>query len=294
MTYTTIAVIYNPNSTGSSGAIAKKFVKKLQTRIPKQKVELIATERVGHAEELAYSIATASKKSLIISSSGDGGYNEVVNGAMKAQKEGCTVTTGLLPGGNANDHHRNLHEKDILDAIVENDTRNIDLIKLRGKSDGKKIARYAHSYIGFGLTPNVSQELNKTKLNIFNEVWLVARVLFIVRSVKLKIGLKAKHYDSIVISNVDTMAKYVKISQRSSVTDGKFEVTIFKRRNKLQLISVLLKASLTGVKENMRVSKFTLRTVDKTAVQTDGEIITLDARSRVVITAEKQILTCII
>lgn len=294
MTYSTIAVIYNPNSTGSSGAMAKNFVKKLRTRMPKQKIELIGTEHAGHAEELAYSIASTSKKSLIISSSGDGGYNEVVNGAMKAQKEGAIVTTGLLPGGNANDHHRNLHEKDIIEAIVDNETRDIDLLKIRGRTSGKRVTRYAHSYIGFGLTPNVSVELNKTKLNIFNEIWLVARVLFIVRSVKLRIGFKVGHYDSIVISNVDSMAKYVKISQTSSVTDGKFEVTIFKRRNKLQLISVLLKASLAGVKEDMRVSKFSLRTVEKTAVQTDGELMMLDAKSRVVITAEKQILNCIV
>lgn len=294
MSYTTIAIIYNPNSTGSSKSLAKRFAKDLTTRLPSQKVDLIATEHAGHAEELAYSIAKASKNPLIISSSGDGGYNEVVNGALKAQNEGYVVTTGLLPAGNANDHHRNVHEKDTIDLIVNNETKKVDVLKLKSKANGKKIERYAHSYIGFGLTPTVANELNKTKLNVFNEVWLVARGLFTIKPVRLKIGLRVRKFESIVFSNVDTMSKYLKISTPSSITDGKFEVTIFSRRNKLQLIMLLLKSSVQPAKEDVKAAKYSLKTVAPTLVQLDGEIMTLDAGAKTVITAEKHLLTCII
>jgi len=294
MTYTTIAIIYNPNSTGSSKQLAKEFADKVQQQLPKQKIELVATTHAGHAEELAYTLSKKSKRPLIISSSGDGGYNEVVNGALKAQEEGHHPTTGLLPAGNANDHFNNLHNDDLVDLIVDGISKKIDVLKLTYTADSKENVRYAHSYIGLGLTSVVGNELNKKKLNLLNEVWIVASALLKVRSIKLKIGKKAHHYYSVVFSNVDQMSKYLKISKPSRVTDGKFEVTIFRRSSKLKLILLLLKASVVNLKEDARVSSFTLQTIKPTLVQADGEIFTVDAHSRVTVTAEKQLLNCIV
>jgi diacylglycerol kinase family enzyme len=90
------------------------------------------------------------------------------------------------------------------------------------------------------------------------------------------------------------MSKYLKISQPSPLDDGKFEVTIFKRRDKLKFILTLLKASFGGVKEDKRVSEFSFETVDKTLVQMDGEVLTLDARTSVVTAIEKQVLRCVV
>ncbi|HEX7484066.1 MAG TPA: diacylglycerol kinase family protein [Candidatus Saccharimonadales bacterium] len=294
MTYTIIAVIYNPNSTGSSKTMAEAFVNDVRTRLPKQNIELIATEYAGHAGELAYEIAKKSDNSLIISSSGDGGYNEVVNGAIKAQIEGSRVTTGILPAGNANDHHRNLSDGNIVDMIADGKTKTIDLLRISGTSNGKMVERYAHSYIGVGFSPKIAKVLNKNKLNIFNEVWLVARMLVLVKPIRLKLGKKIKYYESIIFSNVDSMSKYLKISSPSPITDGKFEVTIFKRRDKLKFILTLLKASFGGVKEDKQVTEFTFETVDKTLVQMDGEVLTLDAGVSVTTTIEKQVLRCVV
>lgn len=294
MTYTMIAVIYNPNSTGSSKSMAEAFVNDVRTRLPKQNIELIATEYAGHAGELAYEIAKKYDNGLIISSSGDGGYNEVVNGAIKAQKEGRTVTTGILPAGNANDHHRNLSDGNIVDMIADGKTKTIDLLKISGTSNGKTVERYAHSYIGVGFSPKIAKVLNKNKLNVFNEVWLVARMLFQVKPIRLKLGKKVKHYESVIFSNVDSMSKYLTISSPSPITDGKFEVTIFKRRDKIKFILTLLKASFGGLKEDKRVSEFMFETVDKTLVQMDGEVLTLDAGVSVTATIEKQVLRCVV
>jgi len=294
MTYTTIAVIYNPNSTGSSKVLAEKFEAQLSQKLPGQKIELIATEYAGHAKELAYSIAKDSQNPLVISSSGDGGYSEVVNGAMQAQQEGYTITTGLLPAGNANDHFHNLHDEDIVELIIAGKSKKIDLLKVVGTEDGKELQYYAHSYIGVGLTPKIAKELNKTKLNAFKETWLVAKLLFTVKSIRLKVGDKVRNYESIIFSNVDRMSKYLTVSQPSEVTDGKFEVTIFRRRNKLQLIQVLLKASVIGVKEDSQAETFSFETVDKTLLQADGEIMMLDGKTECTVTIEKQILNCVV
>jgi len=292
--YTSITILYNPNSTGSSHALAKAFKSALTKRLPSQKVDLTPTRHPGHGEELAYTLATASKNPLIISSSGDGGYHEVVNGAMKAQHKGHTPTTGLLPAGNANDHYHNLHSDDLVDLIVRGEQTKIDLLKISGTSKGKPIERYGHSYIGFGLTPIVGKELNKNKLNIFNQVWIVAKSLLTLKSVKLNIKNKIRSYDSIVFSNVDRMSKVLKISQPSSVNDGKFEVTIFRSRSKLKLIVQLFRTSIIAAKEDHQVDTYTLKTVNPTLVQVDGEILSLDKNTDVRITIEKQILRCIV
>lgn len=294
MSYSTIAIVYNPNSTGSSELLAKGLKEQIKSRLPEQKVELIQTEHAGHGEELAYSLAKASQNPLIISSSGDGGYNEVVNGAMKAQNEGAHPTLGLLPAGNANDHYNSLHRNELIDQIVSNRFIQIDLLKIKGLSKGKHIERYAHSYIGFGLTPIVGNELNKTKLNPINEAGIVARSLFTLKSVKLMIGGKTRSYESVIFSNVDVMSKYLKISRSSSMTDGKFEVTLFRHRNKLKLILLLLKASLKGVEEDHQVSEFSLSTVRQTLAQVDGEIVTFDARVDIAVHIEPRVLRCII
>jgi len=294
MTYTKISVIYNPNSTGSSKELAQQFKKELLKKLPKQSIELIATDHAGHGEELAYEIAKAQKSPLIISASGDGGYNEVVNGALRAQNEGAHPATGLLPAGNANDHYHNVHDKSIIDAIVDGEEKQIDVLKIDGNSEGKKLARYAHSYIGLGVTPHVAKELNKTKLNVFNQIGIVAKALLSSGSVKLTVDNNTRHYDSIIFSNIDKMSKVLKISQPSRVSDGKFEVTIFRKRNKLSLIASLLQASITGVKEDTQVKRFDFTTSKRTLVQLDGEIVTLDANSKTKITIDKQLLRCVV
>lgn len=294
MKYGAITIIYNPISTGSSQAMARAFKRNLLAKLPKQKVTLRPTEYAGHAEELAYTLAKESKNPLIISSSGDGGYHEVINGIMRAQKEGHRATAGLLPAGNANDHHRNLHTEDMVEGIVKGKERSIDVLTLEGVSKGKPVQRYGHSYIGFGLSPFVASQLNKNKLNVFNQVWFFVQALVSQKSVKLNLDGKNHHYDSVIFSNVPSMSKYLKISKPSRVDDGMFEVTIFRRRNKMQLTTLLLKAIVTGVEEDVRVKSFKLRTVKETLVQIDGEIATLDPHSEVRIGIEKRSLNCIV
>lgn len=294
MNYTTIAVIYNPNSTGSSKQLAQEFKTNLHKQAPKQKVELIATEYAGHAEKLAYDIAKKSANPLIFSSSGDGGYNEVINGVLKAQSEGAHPTAGLLPAGNANDHYHNLHNEDIIDLILHKEPRTIDVLKVTTTSKNKPVERYSHSYVGFGVTPLVGEALNKYKLTIFNEAWIVGKALLATKSVKLKIDAKVHSYDSIIFSNIDRMSKVLKISQPSRVDDGKFEVTIFRKRNKAKLIGMLLRASVVGVKEDMRVQQFHLETINATVAQLDGEILEIDAHAKVVVGIDKKALRCIV
>ena len=167
-------------------------------------------------------------------------------------------------------------------------------MKITSRSKNEPVERYAHSYIGFGLTPAVGLELNKTKLNPFKETIIVARSLFTIKPVRLKVGKKVRAYESIIFSNIDVMSKYLKISRPSSIADGRFEVTIFRRRNKLQLLLILLETSFKGVAEDKKVREFLLRTVYPTLVQADGEITKLDADASTKISIEREVLSCIV
>ncbi len=177
--YTAITVIYNPNSTGSGKTLATELQTKLQSTIPERPVELKCTERVGHGEDLAYELAVATKHPLIISASGDGGYHDVVNGLMRAIKTGAQPVGGLLPAGNANDHFHSLHSGPIEDEIKNENEQQVDLLELTTTVKGQTVTRYAHSYIGIGLTPTVGKELNKTSLNRIKEVAIVTRALLV-------------------------------------------------------------------------------------------------------------------
>jgi len=292
--YTTITIIYNPKSTGNGLQLAKELKDKLAEQEPKSDVSLVATKHAGHAEELAYEHAMASKRPLIISASGDGGYHEVINGVLKAKKDGANAVTGLLPAGNANDHYNELHDTDIVKSIVEHREQLIDILSLSTKIDNKQLQRYGHSYIGLGLTPEAGRELNKTQLNWINQITIVLRVLLFLRPVAISVAGKTRHYDSLIFSNISTTSKVLTIAKESSANDGQFEVTSFRRRNKLKLISSLLHSSTIGLKGGEKMNQYTFNTIKPTLVQIDGEIITIDANTKTQISIEHQALTCII
>ena len=76
--FDTIVLIYNPKSTNDAQAKAEDFkadLKKIHYR-----AKLAPTDHRGHAREIAKHYVAKYSNPLIISVSGDGGYNEVVNG----------------------------------------------------------------------------------------------------------------------------------------------------------------------------------------------------------------------
>jgi diacylglycerol kinase (ATP) len=292
--YTAVTIIYNPKSTGPSEANARGLAKQLEGTPVAKLVKVIPTEFAGHAEELAYTLSTASKRPLIISSSGDGGYNEVVNGVLKAQAEGYTPTCGLLPSGNANDHYHNLHQEPVAEQIVKGRQLHIDVLCVAATVDGQAWQRYAHSYIGIGLTPKVGHELNKVKLNRWRESWIVLKTLQQLRTTRLKVHGKERGYDSLIFSNVGRMSKILSLSSTAELTDGKFEVISFPSHNKMYLIRQLLKAVTVGLHTTRHADHYTFETIHPTQIQLDGEIYKIDGGSAVKVTLEPKSLHCII
>ena len=152
-----VVLIFNPASTGDASALAAELCAELQRRQPDLPVTLQPTEHAGHARDLARDAARTGRP-LLVSVSGDGGYNEVVDGAMQAGNDAAVCA--VLPAGNANDHRRATREQPLADAIVTGSVTRIDLLRLT-VGGSSPTTRYAHSYVGLGLTPVVAVDVEK-------------------------------------------------------------------------------------------------------------------------------------
>lgn len=292
--FSDISIIYNPKSTGPGKALAEKLKKEFEVSLPKVPIKIHATKHAGHAEELAYKLANHSQRPLIISASGDGGYNEVVNGLLRAQAEDAHPTAGLLPAGNANDHFNDLSDGKLAQNIANNKINNIDVLKLTTTINGKAFNRYAHSYIGLGLTPHIGSELNKVDLNWWKEKILVLKGLFSSPPVRISVDNKHRSYDSLVFSNVSKMSKFLVLSHDSTLTDGKFEVTEVHRISKWRLLLSLIKSVTGSAEEPEQTDSYSFFTINTTSLQLDGEIFIIDTRSQTTVSIEPRKLCCIV
>lgn len=290
MKYTSIDIIFNPNSTGPSGEYARSLKRKLVKAYSDLPITLQETRHAGHAIKIAYDVAKSSKNPLIISSSGDGGYSEVINGAMKAQSEGASPICAVLAAGNANDHSRTLQDKPLFEAIVANKFKSIDLLKVCIQNGENKEVWYAHSYMGLGLTPVVAVELNKTDLNALKEFWIVLKTFYKFRPFKIKHNGKVITLDSIIFANIGEMAKLLTIAKNSEPDDGLFEVATFKHGHKFRLIRKLAKATVGGLEHSKHVSKYSFEVLKKMPAQLDGEVMFFNKNSVVIVESARQIL----
>lgn len=294
-TYSNIIIIYNPKSTGDSKDAAIQLEKKLKARLRHTPIRLVPTKHAGHARELAYSHAKKQKDTLIVSSSGDGGYHEVINGALRAQAEGAAPICAVLPAGNANDHARTMQAKKPLhELIIAGNITKIDVLKLQAKSPGEQTEIFAHSYIGLGLTPTVAAELNKYSLDSLREALIVIRTFWKTRPIRLKIQGRVYKYDSLICSTIPEMAKFLTLSKNAKPDDGKLEINTLPHASKLSLLYKLLRGTFASMNARSRKRKLVFETMAKIPLQMDGEIHYLPKNTHVTIAIEHQLLRTII
>lgn len=291
--FSSITIIYNPKSTGNSERNARRLQKKLLRTRYRDKVSVVPTEYAGHAEKIASKMVKSDAYPLIISSSGDGGYNEVINGVLKSGKSGHSAVTGLLPSGNANDHYKQLHRPYVVRQILGGRLQTIDTLKISAKIDGKKWVRYAHSYIGFGISSEVGKVLNSVDLNIKNEVVIFMKTLLKIKPFTVIIDKNQQEFHSIILSNVKKMSKVLSLSKTAKLDDGKFEV-FTSDNNKSKMIGEIVRSVTIGGIHEDRTNEYIFKTTSPLLVQLDGEVHTLDANCTVKIESCHKALRCII
>ena len=104
-TFEKIVIIFNPNSTGDAPKLAEGLRDRLTELLTYMvDLKLQPTGHAGHAVELAREAASSGGDVLVVSVSGDGGYNEVVNGVKQSGNPNavCAVMaagTPMITGG---------------------------------------------------------------------------------------------------------------------------------------------------------------------------------------------------
>jgi diacylglycerol kinase family enzyme len=279
MAFDRIVVIFNPNSTGPAPQLAEELRAALAERLPDTPLQLCPTERAGHARELAAQ-AAATGCPLIVSVSGDGGYNEVVDGVMRTGNRDAVCA--VMAAGNANDHRRSTGERPLVDAIVEGAVRRIDLLRLTVGRESAAHTRYAHSYIGLGLTPIVAIDLEKGGKGSFKEIVSVVRTFAKFRPFTIDVDPGGmRNLDSLLFANIDEMAKYATLSEDGRPDDGRFEVIAVPHTAKWRILGVALKAATRGLGPQPTARHFRFTTVKPTPMQLDGEVIAVEAATPV-------------
>lgn len=98
-------IIANPAAqSGAAHEVAERLQRFLDMTARASQFDLVLTERMGHANELA---AQATGYRTVIALGGDGVIHEVVNGLMK-QEEDARPALAVLPVGSGNDFAQTL------------------------------------------------------------------------------------------------------------------------------------------------------------------------------------------
>lgn len=291
-----VLLVYNPHSTRSGEAKARTVAADLRRLAPHLHVDLVGTEYAGHAREIASETCRSEHPPLIVSVSGDGGYNEVVDGAMAA---GGGVRTGTIvavtSAGNANDHRRVTRRRPLAEAIVEGAVEYFDVLRL---TVGDTTPRHAHSYIGMGITPVVAIALEKRSKGSLREMVTTFREFLRFRPFEIELEafegqtdrgvgvgefLGRRRYDSLIMANLTEMAKYVRLSDAGDPGDGRFEIVSIPHRGRFRLLLTGLRAAWKGLGWQPSARRIRFRTVGELPLQLDGEVIVVPPDTPVVI-----------
>jgi diacylglycerol kinase (ATP) len=262
-----VEIVFNPNSTGDAQERAEELAKQLAERAPELPVQLRPTERAGHGREIARDAARAGRP-LVVSVSGDGGYNDVVNGLMDAGAD--SAYAAVLAAGNANDHRRVTRERPLADGIVDGDVSKLDLLRM-SVDDGRE-PRYAHSYIGLGITPTVALELEKGGKGSIKEVISTIRTFSHFRPFQIETDSGTETFDSVIFANIREMAKFAVLSEEGRPDDGRFEVVVLRHTAKWRVLATAVRAAVRGLGPQPTAREYQFKTVDPMPVQVDGEV----------------------
>jgi diacylglycerol kinase family enzyme len=276
-----IVIIFNPRSTGNAPRSAEELRDELAKRLPTVPLDLSPTHHAGHARDLARK-AAGTGSPLIVSVSGDGGYNEVVNGVMDAGNDDAVCA--VRAAGNANDHRRTTRERPLADAIVAGVVRRIDLLRLTVGTGSAAQVRYAHSYIGVGLTPVVAVDLEKGGKGSWREIVSVVRGFSRFRPfpIRLENG-RRRSIDSLVFANIAEMAKYATLSDNGAPDDGRFEVITQRQTGKIRVLATAIRAAIRGLGPQPSATHYAFTTLAPMPLQLDGELMELDADTLVAV-----------
>lgn len=140
-------------------------------------LEWIETQAPEHAIALAEEAAVAGRE-LVVAVGGDGTVNEVINGLMRAGRQGYAATLGIVPVGSGNDFAWlagvPMDPVTACQRLFNGGTRLVDVGHIR-QADGRE--RYFDNGCGAGFDAQVALEVKRLK-------WLRGFLIYLVGVLK--------------------------------------------------------------------------------------------------------------
>jgi len=274
-----VVIISNPHSTRAKKDLVGKFKLELSKAAPHLPVVIIPTQHSRHAEELAAHYAQ-DKHTVLLSASGDGMYNEVINGVLSASSL-LQPLLGVIPAGNANDHYRSVAQGSTIEHICKGTSRPLDVLRVEYRTGTKTTVRYAHSYIGFGLTSHIRKELDDKKVNLFTEKFVAARSFVNSKPIKVLRHSTEMEVDGITFANIQGIAKIIKLSKHSAPDDGKYEVHVIHHSTLFHKAGEVARLRSKKSTVRSRTTDYIFTTMHAISMQMDGEVFKIPKDFRV-------------
>lgn len=293
--FSIIAIIYNPkSSSGESRERATNLQFKLSRRGLSSK--LYATEHAGHGEEIAANLAEKYVRPLLVSVSGDGGYHDVINGAIRGAAKSSkkrTPVCAVLPAGNANDHRSATKKRPLATSIAGNKTEPLGLLKISIKIGRKTEIVYGHSYFGIGLTARGARTVQAKRLGKLEEVLKV--VADVMKTIPARLSIDdspVRRYDSVVASAIDRMAKVVRFAGHTP-NPHVFNLAVHPHRRRILLPLRMFSFLATRGQSAEQAEQFLCTTHSSVDVQVDGEACTLPKGTQITVRSDPDVIqTC--
>jgi len=240
-------IIVNPTS-GRGFALKMIPVIKEKMEALGLEYDLVQTDRPWHAAELAEKAALEGYE-IVISASGDGTANEVLNGLMRARKQGATKTAmGIITIGTGNDFAYGMNIPGNFDdcfILFKNDYRklmDIGLVKGGDYPDG----RYFGNGVGMGFDAAVGFEAVKIRWTRGLLAYLIAalRTVFLYYKapyVKITYDGKSLEQASLMTSimNGQRMGGGFYMAPNGDPGDGWLDLCIASSASKLRIFGLI-------------------------------------------------------
>jgi diacylglycerol kinase (ATP) len=292
-------VIVNPISRGGK---AQEEGIWLLNRLKKAGVdyEFLFTERAGHAEEMV--VKWAEDFDVVVSVSGDGTTNEIINGIMKVPS--AELKLAMFPAGTADDFARNMgydrkDKEQALRTILGDTCRTIDLIRYDD--------RYAAVTWGLGVDSEIADGAYKWKrFRIPAYFYSGLRKCFFEERKKyhVRFDYEGQTFDDWVLisilCNAPLFGRYIKIHPDAKMNDGLLGLTIGREMPNFYGLVLFAFACMNGRHGFSRlVSYHQVRSMrveckSDTYAQIDGEVFRFDSGKIINISVVPQALKVLV
>ncbi len=240
-------IIVNPTS---GRGYAKEAIPKIESYLQAQGLdfEVVHTERPWHAADLAEQAAKEGCD-VVISASGDGTANEVLNGLMRARAEGFDRTAmSILPVGTGNDFSYGMGVENDLEkacaTLAENKRITIDVGFVKGGDFPK--GRYFGNGVGVGFDAAVGFEAVKIRWTRGLLAYLIAtlRTVFLyykAPTVRITYNDTVIEQSSLLVSimNGRRMGGGFYMAPQGNPSDGNFDLCIAEEASQMRIFGLI-------------------------------------------------------